>query len=135
MKISVTFLPKPNFGIFSLCMLIFYNAYPWRYFFYFEFRQKVHIVYFWPHLLFGAQNFRKNWNVVPYSYCDVKVLISGWWRSYKTRKLKKFVFSNFFKSNLVVHRNEHVKYYISTCIRPMTTKHGNIVTFIILNNA
>ena len=53
----------------------------------------------------------------------------------QNKKLKKFVFSNFFKSNLVVHRNEHVKYYISTCIRPMTTKHGNIVTFIILNNA
>ena len=93
---------------FNLCILIFYNAYPWRYFFYFEFRQKVHIVYFWPHLLFGAQNFCKNWNVVPYSYYDGKVLISYRWRSYITRKFKKSVFSIFFNSNLVVHLNEHV---------------------------
>ena len=99
---------------FDLCILIFYNAYPWRYFFYFEFRQKVHIVYFWPHLLFGAQNFDKNWNVVPYSYYDGKVLISDQWRSCKTRKLKKCIFSNFFffKPNLVVHLNEHVLIHI-----------------------
>ena len=94
---------------FNLCILIFYNAYPWRYFFYFEFRQKVHIVYFWPHLLFGAQNFFKNWNVVYMvpiaSYYDGKVSISDQWQSYKTRKLKKCVFSIFFKSNLVVHFN------------------------------
>ena len=93
---------------FNLCILIFYNAYPWRYFFYFEFRQKVHIVYFCPHLLFGAQIFHKNWNIVPYSYYNGKILTSDRWRSYKTWKLKKCVFSIFFKFNLVVHLNKHV---------------------------
>ena len=66
-------------------------------------------MYLWPRLLFGVQNFCKNWNVVPYSYYDGKVLISDRWRSYETRKLKKCVFSIFFKSTLVVHFNEHVQ--------------------------
>ena len=78
-----------------------------RYFFYFEFRQKVHVVYFWPHLLFWSPEFPQNRNVVSYSYYDGNVLISNRWRYYQTRKLKKSVFSIFFKSNLVVHLNEH----------------------------
>ena len=110
MKISVTYLLILVF--FNLCILIFYNAYPWRYFLYFEFRQKVHIVYFWPHLLFEAQNFCKNWNVVPYSYYDGKVLILARWRSYKTRKLKSVFLTFFYKSNSVVHHNEHVLFII-----------------------
>ena len=96
-KSALLFLLNLILVFFNLCILILYNAYPWRYSFYFEFRQKVHIVHFWLHLLFRAQNLHKNWNVVPYSYYDSKVLISDQWRSYKTIKLKKCVFSIFLK--------------------------------------
>ena len=92
-KSALLFLLNLILMFFNLCILIFYNAYPCRYFVYFEFRQKV---YFWPHLLFGAQNFRKYWNAVLCSYYDGKVLISDRWRTYKP-KFKKCVFSIFLK--------------------------------------
>ena len=95
-KSALLFLLNLILVFFNLWILIFCNAYPWSYFFYFEFRQKLHIVYFWPHVLFRAQNFCKNWNAVPYSYYYCKALISDWWWPYKTRKLKSVFLAYFF---------------------------------------
>ena len=91
-----SFLAKPNFGVFKPIYSNILQFIHLEIFFYFEFRQKVHIVYFLPHHLIGAQIFSKTWNVVLYSYYDGKVLVSDQWRSYKTRELKKSVFLAFF---------------------------------------